>query len=504
MTHNLADAFFALADRWPERPAIDSQEASLTFAQLARRASQIAELLRRQGVGVGDRIGIAQTSNAEAFVFMLGAWHCGATALVIDFRTRAAERKKLVDSLGIKFFVEDRSAPGTDAYPAVRTDGAWREEEPQVNAACLAAPVPGNRTAVIGVSSGTSGLPQPVSLSHACLYARSAMAVMSPQWKRGGRLIVSAPLAFSATRKHVLSRLLDGGSVYFTPVLVSSDHLAEMIVTSRATAMLAVPAVARGLMGLATPGAPLFPSLDYLMCCGAPMTPGEKVAARDMLTRGFVQNYGSTMAGMITVLESEEIDAHANSVGRALPHVRIEIVDDQHQPLPMGDIGSIRVRTPGVAEPISLGGGAGEQRTSDLIIDGWVYPGDVGALDERGFLTIVGRTSDLIIRGGVNVYPSEVEGALAEHAAIAEAAVVGWPDPIMGEEVAAFVVLRASAEPRELLAYCRSRLQPDKQPREIFIIDAMPRNANGKLMKSALIGRLPSRLAGAQTDKQLG
>jgi long-chain acyl-CoA synthetase len=492
MTHNLADAFVALANRWPDRPAVESQDSSLTFSQLVRRAAQIAELLRRRCVGVGDRIGIAQTSNAEAFVLMLGAWHCGATALVVDFRTRATERKKLADSLGIKFFVEDRPAPGTDRYATVRNDGAWIEEEAQAGSARMPAPVPGNHIAVIGVSSGTSGLPQPVALSHGCLFTRYAMAVTSPQWARGGRLIVSAPLAFSATRKHALSRVLDGGSVFFTPVLVSSAHLAEMIETSRATAMLCVPAVARGLMDLAKPGTPLFPALDYLMCCGAPMTPGEKLAARDLLTPGFVQNYGSTMAGMITVLESADIDAKSNSVGRALPHVRIEVVNDQDHPLPMGEIGTIRVRTPAAAEPLSLGSGQ-DERSSDLILDGWVYPGDVGALDEDGFLTIVGRTSDLIIRGGVNVYPSEVEGVLAEHAAIAEAAVVGWPDRIMGEEVAAFVVLRSSAESREILAYCRSRLQPDKQPREVFVIDAMPRNANGKLMKSVLIGQLPPR-----------
>jgi long-chain acyl-CoA synthetase len=493
MTHNLADVFVGLADRWPDRPAVESPDSSLTFSQLIRRASHIAELLRRRGVGVGDRIGIAQTSNAEAFVLMLGVWHCGATALVMDFRTRANERRKLAESLGIKFFVEDRAAPGTDPYATVRNDGAWIEEEAQAGSARMPAPVPGNHIAVIGVSSGTSGLPQPVALSHGCLFTRYSMAVTSPQWARGGRLIVSAPLAFSATRKHALSRMLDGGSVFFTPVLVSSEHLAEMIETSRATAMLCVPAVARGLMDLATPGTPLFPALDYLMCCGAPMTPGEKLAAREMLTPGFVQNYGSTMAGMITVLESADIDAKANSVGRALPHVRIEVVDDQDCPLPTGDIGTIRVRTPAAAEPLSLGGGEGEQRTSDLILGGWVYPGDVGALDKDGFLTIVGRTSDLIIRGGVNVYPSEVEAILADHAAIAEAAVVGWPDRIMGEEVAAFVVLRSTAEPREILAYCRSRLQPDKQPREVFIIDAMPRNANGKLMKSVLIGQLPAR-----------
>ncbi len=442
---------------------------------------------------MGDRIGIAQTSNAEAFVLMLGAWHCGATALVVDFRTRAAERRKLADSLGIKFFVEDRAPPGTDPYEAVRNDSAWVEEEVLAGLAGRQSPVPGNQIAVIGVSSGTSGLPQPVAFSHACLFTRYAMAVTSPQWARGGRLIVSAPLAFSATRKHALSRLLDGGSVYFTPVLVGSEHLAEMVETSRATAMLSVPTVARGLMGLARAEKPLFPTLDYLMCCGAPMTPGEKLAARNMLSRGFVQNYGSTMAGMITVLESGDIDAKSNSVGRALPHVRIEIVDEQDHPVPTGEIGTIRVRTPAAAEPLSLGSDEGEQRTSDLILNGWIYPGDVGALDEDGFLTIVGRNTDLIIRGGVNVYPSEVEGVLAEHAAIAEAAVVGWPDPIMGEEVAAFVVLHSNAEPRELLAYCRSRMQPDKQPREVFVIDAMPRNANGKLMKGALLSRLPPR-----------
>jgi acyl-CoA synthetase (AMP-forming)/AMP-acid ligase II len=128
-----------------------------------------------------------------------------------------------------------------------------------------------------------------------------------------------------------------------------------------------------------------------------------------------------------------------------------------------------------------------------LLLDGWIYPGDLGALDDNGFLKIVGRTSDMIIRGGAKVYPSEVEGVLAEHAAIAEVAVVGWPDQVLGEEVAAFVVLRSKAEPRELLAYCRSKLQPDKQPREIFIIDALPRNANGKLMRRDLISRLPPR-----------
>jgi long-chain acyl-CoA synthetase len=245
-------------------------------------------------------------------------------------------------------------------------------------------------------------------------------------------------------------------------------------------------------MGLAGSNAPLFPSMQYLMSCGAPMSAAEKIAARQALTAGFLENYGSTMAGMLTLLESKDIDAHGNSVGRPLPHVRVQIVDSQDRPLPAGEVGAIRARTPGVAQPLSLGSGEDERRTSDLLIDGWIYPGDIGALED-GFLKIVGRSSDMIVRGGAKVYPSEVEGVLAEHAAIAEVAVVGWPDQKLGEEVAAFVVLRSSAQPQEILAYCRSKLHPDKQPRQVFIVDALPRNANGKLVKRELIDLLPPR-----------
>ena len=491
MSHNLADAFLALAARWPDRPAVQAPDINLTFSQLLDRAKRIAGVLQNKGVGVGDRVGIAQTSTAQAFLLMLGSWFCGATALVIDFRTRAPERQKLADSLGLKFFIEDRPGPGAGVYAAVRSDDIWAEEK---RASPTAMPTSlDNPIAVIGVSSGTSGLPQPVALSHNCLYTRAALVITSPQWVRGCRLMATAPLSFTATRMNVLSCLLDGGTVYFTPILISSEELAETIERTGANAMLTVPATVRGLMGLADGAKPLFPGMQYLMSCGAPMSAAEKVAAQQALSPGFLENYGSTMAGMLTLLESKDIPMHGNSVGRPLPHVRVEIVDGQDRPLPQGEVGAIRARTPGVAQPLSLGDGEEERRTSDLLIDGWIYPGDIGALSEDGFLKIVGRSSDMIVRGGAKVYPSEVEGVLAEHEAIAEAAVVGWPDQKLGEEVAAFVVLRASVQPQEILAYCRSKLHPDKQPRQIFIVDALPRNANGKLVKRELVERLPPR-----------
>ena len=278
----------------------------------------------------------------------------------------------------------------------------------------------------------------------------------------------------------------------FTPLLVSPSDIVARVVKTGADSMLTVPAVVRSLMELASGSGPLFPEMDWLMCCGAPMLPQEKIDARDKLCRGFVQNYGSTMAGMITLLETADIEMHSQSVGRPLPHVLVEIVDSDNRPVPAGEMGQIRVRTPGAGADLSLAVDA-PRRQSDLIIDGWIYPGDLGMLDGGGFLHILGRSSDVIIRAGVNVYPGEVEEVMSLFPGVIEVAVVGWPDKMLGEEIAAFVVVKDGVRPDALLGWCRSRLQPDKQPRQVFPIKAMPRNANGKLVRRDLIAQLPQR-----------
>lgn len=491
MPRDLASTFLALSRRWPEKTAIESANRIITFSHLMKVAGTVADILAAEKVNSNSRVGIAMTRNDDALVAMLAVWLQGATALVADFRTRAAERKRLVESLDIDFFVEDRKAPGNDVYPALKLDIDSVYEQSN-DRRLPSPPCPANKVALIGVSSGTSGIPSPVALTHECLFVRYAIAHMSPQWNKSGRLAVSAPLAFSATRKHVLSRLLDGGTVTFIPLMASPSEFADHVINTGADTILTVPTMIRGLLSLSAPGTLLFPDVRWLMSCGAPMTPWEKLDSRSRLSDGFIQNYGSTMAGMITLLETADIDQHADSVGRPLPHVLVEIVDSDGKQLPTGESGDIRVRTPGAAEELPVKGNAPE-RQSDMIKDGWIYPGDIGFLDKEGFLTIVGRTGDTILRGGVNIYPAEVEEVLAQHPAIQEAAVVGWPDPLLGEEIAAFVVLRENSAPREIIAWCRQHLHPDKQPRDVFIIKAMPRNANGKLLRRDLVAQLPER-----------
>jgi acyl-coenzyme A synthetase/AMP-(fatty) acid ligase len=493
MSFNLINAFYALADAYSERIAIDAPEIRLTYRELMQRAFVLACFLGREGVVSGDRIGIALTRNDETVVAMIGAWMLDATALMVDFRMRAAEREKIAENTGLKFFLEDRPAPGRESYPSLKLNSGW-EQLKASEEGVRPKQVFENDIAIIGVSSGTSGVPQSVALSHECLYSRYTIARTSPQWNPGGRFLVTTPMAFSATRKHVLSRLLDGGTVIFTPLLVSPNDIVNRVKETQANAMLTVPVIARQLMSLAPEEGPLFPEMDWMMCCGAPMFPQEKLDARDRLSNGFVQNYGSTMAGMITLLETSDIDEHSESVGKPLPHVQVEIVGDDYETLSRGEAGQIRVRTPGIGSRLPH---AVERlnNKSDLVIDGWIYPGDIGKLDDDGFLHIVGRTSDLIIRAGVNVYPTEIEDVLASHPAVAEAAVVGWPDQMLGEEIAAFAVLAGDGQvqAKELLGWCRSRLQPDKQPRDVFLISEMPRNTNGKLVRRDLLAMLPER-----------
>jgi acyl-CoA synthetase (AMP-forming)/AMP-acid ligase II len=166
-----------------------------------------------------------------------------------------------------------------------------------------------------------------------------------------------------------------------------------------------------------------------------------------------------------------------------LRHVELQIVDDYHQPLPIGVPGTIRVRSPAMA----LTTCGSEPRTDgDRIKDGWVYPGDIGAVDDAGFLSLCGRASDLIIRGGFNVYPSEVENVLAEHVGVKEVAVVGFTKWREGEEIAAFVVPSSNLTEAELIEYCRARLSPDKRPRKFVLATELPRNVNGKISRVKL------------------
>jgi acyl-CoA synthetase (AMP-forming)/AMP-acid ligase II len=201
--------------------------------------------------------------------------------------------------------------------------------------------------------------------------------------------------------------------------------------------------------------------------------------------------YGMTEFGAVTALPMGDGGRHLGSVGRPLPDVVVRIVDSEGAQLPAGEVGEVAIG--GGRRPRSyLGDQAG---TAQTWADGWLLSGDLGYLDGDGYLWIVGRQKEMVIRGGHNIVPGEVEAALFDHPAVAEAAVAGIPHPVLGEDVAAWVVLSEPADPEALRDFLLERLADYKVPRRITVLDALPRNESGKVLKTYLVQEAEPRSA---------
>lgn len=174
-----------------------------------------------------------------------------------------------------------------------------------------------------------------------------------------------------------------------------------------------------------------------------------------------------------------DLQARPDTDGRILPMVRAEVVDEQDRIVPAGEVGAMRIRSHGMADRLY---DDKARDSGDKIRDGWAYTGDLARISADGFLSVVGRTTDMIIRGGANVYPAEIEAALVKHPHIKEAAVTGYSNLELGEEIAAFVVTSAPLSEADIASHCRVTLPPDKRPRKFVFLQSLPRNANGKVM----------------------
>ena len=478
---NLADVFFGLASRWPDRRAIISPHLTLSYEQLVARAAQSARELQLRGIVAGAQVGIGIRDSAETVVLIIATWMLGATAVPIDFRTNAAERSLLAKEFDLIAIIEDRQIPAA-GYDPIFIDPLWAEIIAKHDGSPIWAsaerPAP---AAFISLTSGTTGRPKGIVIDHERMLLRS---IVDSSQRLGGSLLNPLPLSFSASRTHTFAALLCGSAVYFHPLLFSAQQLAEAIVAWEVTSVCAVPTIVRNLLELfGEPSAPVFDKLDALHCLGAPMFPGEKIKAKRSLCDNFVQEYGSSLCGRISSLCGSELEARSDTLGRPLPHVALQVVDADDQVLPRGEAGVIRLRSPGMARGIY---GETTRASGDKLKGGWAYPGDIGALDYDGFLRLLGRTSDLIIRGGANVHPSEVEAVIEECEGVQDVAVVGFTKLPEGEEIAAFVVSSCDLTEATLNAHCRTRLAPDKRPRKFVFVPNLPRNANGKVLRSEL------------------
>jgi acyl-CoA synthetase (AMP-forming)/AMP-acid ligase II len=484
---NLADAIAGHARAQPDALALVDGDRRLRYAELDRQIRQGAAYLRALGVAAGDAIAICLGDNADHVVAFLSAARLGAVSVPIDWRAPPMERSRIAAGLGAKLALVEAGAPRFGDLPSIAVDARWYAEVERQDAA-EAFPSEADAPLMIGLTSGTTGAVKGMLVTHRQMHARilpfDAVLALGPH-----RYLSASPLAFSAGRGYCLTHLVRGHTVVLHPPLFAAEEYVEVANRAHATVGFVVPTILRALLALPPAVGPLLPRLQALICAGAPTHPEEKRAALRHLTPNLHEIYGTVGTGPITVLGPRDIAEHADTAGRPHSIWHVEIVDESDRPLARGGAGRLRVRGPGAASRLESGGVvAGES-----IRDGWYYTGDVAALDDAGFLHLKGRASDMILRGGSNIYPDEVEAVLAEHSAVADAAVVGRPSPQLGEEVVAVVVTRAPVSTDELIAHCRRRLTAYKLPAEIVFAPELPHTSFGKPDRKRLAASLRER-----------
>jgi fatty-acyl-CoA synthase len=493
--HGASAWLFHRAQLTPNVEAIVDGNRRLTYAQLGQHARRAAELLYELGVGRYDRVATL-TSNCVEFVELFyGTAELGAILVPLNFRLAARELDYQIRDSGAQLlFVGPEHTELADQLASdlpIRARIDLAEEYPRRRDAATPRPAAESERAafsdphLILYTAGTTGHPKGAILTHANVFWNAA------------NTSIAVGLTDRDTTATILPMFHSGGIGLFTiPTLIvggrvivqrkfDPDDLIDILRRERVAVCLGVPAIWLEMLKRPEFTAASFPALRYLASGGAPCPTSvlDEIAARHFV---LLQGYGLTETSPSgTLMPVPDWRRKAGTVGKPMAFVELRIVRSDGTACGVGEIGEAQFRGPNVFAGYW---NAPDATAEAFTPDGWLHTGDLGFLDDEGFVTLVDRKKDMVITGGENVYSAEVEDALFAHAAVAEAAVIGVPDQRWGEAVCAIVVLRpeAKASADELIAHCRARLAKYKTPKYVVFIDSLPRNAAGKVLKRQL------------------
>jgi long-chain acyl-CoA synthetase len=477
----------------PDSVAINAGGASLTYAQLDTLSARAARLLRDAGVRPGDRVGI-MLPNVPAFaVAYYGGLRAGAA--IVPMNT-------LLKSREIAFYLAD---------PDVRVLFAWDGARDEVEAgaaglgttvvyvaagefeALLAEQSPVaevahrdlDDTAVILYTSGTTGKPKGAELTHANL-TRNAETIRELFGLTADDVVIGAlPLFHSFGQTCSLNAVLSAGGQLSTIARFDAGTVLQTIERDRATVFMGVPTMYSALLHHADLTTADTSTLRLSISGGAAL-PAEVLGAFERaLGVALLEGYGLSETSPVASFNRFD-NRRAGTIGVAIPGVEMKVVDERGGQVPVGEVGEIAIRGHNVMKGYWR---RPEETRAVLSEDGWFLTGDMGRADEDGFFSIVDRKKELIIRGGYNIYPREIEEVLYEHPAVREAAVVGIAHPDLGEEVGAAVVLTeaGTASPAELREYVKARVAAYKYPRHVWLLDELPKGPTNKILKREIV-----------------
>ncbi|MFC2067025.1 class I adenylate-forming enzyme family protein [Chloroflexota bacterium] len=497
----------------PDKTAIVFEGKRYTFSQLNERVNRLANALSNLGARKGDRVALLQVNCNQCVETYFAIAKLGAIYVPLNFRVKAHELAYMLNSseavtllVGERYIdmVNSMRPDLTSVHNFISIDNKvdnmlyYEDLMSSSSAEEVATEIDDGDTTILMYTAGTTGFPKGVMLSHNSFsfYLLDNVTPADPESEEGN--ILTVPLYHVAGIQAMMAAIYGGRTLVMERQFDAKDWM-ELVEKEKANRAMMVPTMLKQLLDHPDFGKHDLSSLKVITYGAAPMPLTVIKKALDVFPGvNFINAFGQTeTASTITALnpedhvisgteeEKEKKLKRLSSIGKPMSDIEMKVIDEEGHELPPGEVGEILARGPRVM----TGYWKDEEKTEKTIDkDGWVHTGDVGYVDEDGYFFLSGRATDMIIRGGENISPEEVEGVLHSHPKIEEAAVIGVPDEEWGEEPKAIVVLKQgeTATPEEIMEYCRARLASFKRPRAVAFVDSLPRNPMGKILKREL------------------
>lgn len=479
----------------PARPAVgQGGDVRSSYGELAGRAARLAGALRSYGLAPGDRVAIAAKNAASYLEMLYGIWHAGLAAVPANARLHGSELGYIVENSGARVcFVSDQIerelAPHAPKNLERLVVIGSRDYEAMVLADPIAlAPRAPDDLAWLFYTSGTTGPPKGAMLTHRVLAAVShAYAAEVDAVAPGDALLHAAPMSHGSGLYIMAHVMRLGINVVPASGAFEPDEVFRLFDAWPRASMFGAPTMIKRLVEHG--GDCNIENIRTIIWGGAPMYVEDALRALDRFGARLAQIYGLGESPMtITTLSREDIADRAHprwlarlaSAGRPYAGVEVMVADGDDRALPPGEAGEVLCR----GDVVMRGYWNNAAASAATLRGGWLHTGDIGAFDQDGYLTLMDRSNDLIISGGANIYPREVEEVLLKHEQVREVSVIGRPDREWGESVVAYVV---GSAPREALdALCLAHIARFKRPKDYVFVDALPKNNYGKILKTAL------------------
>jgi long-chain acyl-CoA synthetase len=481
---------------WPEKTFLFSEADGrrFTYAEFESAVLRSASLLASSGVGKGDVVSLLLPNSAEYIIAYFACWSLGALAGPVNSLLKAEEIAYVMSNSEAKAIlahpqflaaIESIRKDLRDLKAVIRFDDeaeATKDCTDKLDKIQLAS----NDDAIIIYTSGTTGKPKGCLLTHGNVIANARQISEWLGFTEDDRLLTVMPLFhMNAVSVTTMSALYAGGSTVVSPKF-SASHFWQIISDYQITSFGSVATMLSMLLSKYPDGVPQGLKTDQLrfaMCGSAPVPAETLKRFEETFNCLVIEGYGLSESTCRSTFNPPDTRRRAGSCGIPIGN-EMRIVDDDGNEVENGQLGEIVLR----GENILKGYYKNEEATATAFRNGWFHTGDIGYRDAEGFFYIVDRKSDMIIRGGENIYPREIDEVLYRHPAVAAAATIGVPDSLYGEEVAAFVVLKdeMQCDAEELMSHCREHLADFKCPKSIRIVDEIPKGPTGKLLKREL------------------